>query len=108
MKTREKKRPCPVAFLDIIRNEIDLDPCATFRAAVEFTTPGLLSGKYAWYDSGFATGMITGLFVSRGVSFLRVSAHAWKNSLGLRKTGKEGSLALARQIFPQAADVYLK
>jgi hypothetical protein len=108
MKTREKKQPSPEAFLRLLQNIAAEDPKAAVRAAVEFTTPTHLSGKYAWYGSGFATGLITGLFIAENLEYQRISAASWKRSLGLSKTGKEGSLALARQLFPQAADKYLK
>ena len=112
MQTRDKKRPSPEAFLSILE-EIQTHTHAAgsnaiVRAAVEFTTPGHLSGKFAWYDSGFSTGLITGLFLCRNVTYERVSAQGWKSAMGLRRTGKEGSLALAKQIFPQAAQVFLK
>jgi hypothetical protein len=108
MKAREKKQPSPAAFLQLIQKVAAEDPSAALRAAVEFTTPTHLSGKYAWYGSGFATGLITGLFISQNLQYERVSASMWKRSLGLTKAGKEGSLALARQLFPQAAEKYLK
>jgi hypothetical protein len=108
MKAREKKQPSPAAFLQLLQNIAAEDPRAAVRAVVEFTTPTHLSGKYAWYGSGFATGLITGLFISQGIQYERVSAATWKRSLGLTKAGKEGSMALARQLFPQAAEKYLK
>lgn len=108
MKSREKKQPSPALFLELLRKVATENPAAAVRAAIEFTTPGPLSGKYAWYDSGFATGLITGLFISQDLQYQRISATAWKRSLGLTKSGKEGSLALARQLFPQSAEKYLK
>ena len=108
LKAREKKQPSPEAFLALIQQIKAEHPNAKIRATIEFTTPGPLSGKYAWYGSGFATGLITGLFLSQGIPYEKISAAGWKRSLGLIKLGKEGSLTLAKQIFPQAADVYLK
>jgi hypothetical protein len=108
MRAREKKQPSPAEFLQLLQDIAARDPSAAVRAAVEFTTPTHLSGKYAWYGSGFATGLITGLFISEKIEYHRISASSWKRSLGLRKSGKEGSLALARQLFPQAAEKYLK
>jgi hypothetical protein len=107
MKAREKKQPSPASFLQLLQSIAAQDPSADLRAVLEFTTPTHLSGKYAWYGSGFATGLITGLFTSEKLTYERISAASWKRSLGLTKAGKEGSLALARQIFPQAADLYL-
>ncbi|KAG7673231.1 hypothetical protein Ndes2437B_g01358 [Nannochloris sp. 'desiccata'] len=108
MTTREKKQPSPAAFLQLLQNIAAEDPKAAVRAAIEFTTPTHLSGKYAWYGSGFATGLITGLFIAESLEYQRISAPSWKRSLGLTRAGKEGSLALARQLFPQAAEKYLK
>lgn len=108
MKKREKKQPSPAAFLEILQRLQREHPEASLRAVLEFTTPGPLSGKYAWYGSGFATGLITGLFVAQDIPFERISAASWKRSLGLTKMGKDGSLALARQLFPHAAETYLK
>jgi len=108
MKAREKKQPSPTTFLQLLQDIAAEEPKAAVRAAVEFTTPTHLSGKYAWYGSGYATGLITGLFIAENLEYQRISAASWKRSLGLSKTGKEGSLALARQLFPQAAEKYLK
>lgn len=53
---------------------------------------------------GYSSGLLTGLLTSQGVPYQRVDAASWKRHLGLYRLGKEGSLALARQLFPQALD----
>jgi hypothetical protein len=49
--------------------------------------------------------MITGLMAAEDVPVKRVHAATWKRALGLTKTGKAGSLALARQLVPGATDL---
>ena len=110
MRTRTKKQPSAEGVLGVARAILDKEEAdgSAVRVALEFTNPTHLSGKYAWYCSGFATGLLTGVFMSKEVPFQRVPAVLWKRQMGLNKLGKEGSLALARQLFPQAADLHLK
>lgn len=54
------------------------------------------------YGMGYSFGLLTGVLTSQGIPHHRVDASVWKRGLGLFRTGKDGSLALARQLFPQA------
>ncbi len=56
------------------------------------------------YGMGFSFGLLTGLLASQGIPHHRVDASLWKRHMGLFRQGKEGSLLLARQLFPQAHD----
>ncbi len=51
---------------------------------------------------GFSFGLLQGLLTAQGIRYQRVDASAWKRHLGLFRLGKDGSLSLARQLFPQA------
>ncbi len=66
MRSRNKRRLSADGLIDIVsryvKKEVDSDSHACVRAAVEFSTPTHLSGKFAWYDSGFASGMLAGVF----------------------------------------------
>jgi hypothetical protein len=109
---RDKKHPDAVA-LDALLRTLRGDGSggagtAVVRAAVEYTTPQHLSGKHAWYGIGFASGVLGGVMVAQGLPFQRVSAGAWKRQMGLLRQGKEGSLALAAQLFPDVAKRELK
>lgn len=104
---REKKHPSPESLLALFATFVaDTDP-DTIRAVVEFGSPSHLSGKYAWYGNGFATGLFTGLLLSKGIKYCRVQPVVWKRDMGLYGQGKEGSLHLARCLFPQVADSHL-
>lgn len=109
LRARDKKQPSPEGVLTILRDitaKAELSN-EVIRATLEHTTPTHLSGKYAWYCSGFATGMLTSMFIAQGIVFEKVPATLWKKQMGLNKLGKAGSLDLARQLFPQAGG-YLK
>lgn len=108
LSRREKQQPCPQRLLELFSTIEAANGTAILRAAFEFTTPGILSGKYAWYGSGYGTGLFMGMLMSRNIPCVKVSAAAWKRQLGLTKAGKEGSLALARALFPAAATTYLR
>lgn len=51
---------------------------------------------------GFSFGLLTGILTAQGIPYRRVEASGWKRHMGLWRLGKDGSLALARQLFPQA------
>ena len=106
MRTREKKQPSPEALVELFRSLQEDD--ALVCAAVEFSTPTHLSGKFAWYDSGFASGMLCGIFHTMNLPYERVAVSSWKKDLGLIKLGKPGSLALARSLFENHRDSYLR
>ena len=112
MRSRNKRRPSADGLIDIVsryvEREVDSDSLACVRAAVEFSTPTHMSGKFAWYDSGFASGLLAGVFRAMEVPFERVPATVWKRELGLTKLGKPGSLALARYLFEGYQEKYLK
>lgn len=55
------------------------------------------------YGIGFSVGLLNGLLSAAGVPYHRVHASTWKAAVGLRRQGKEGSLALARHLLPAAA-----
>lgn len=61
-------------------------------------------GKFAWYQGGFALSTWQTMMRCFHVPLLVVRPNTWKGALGLRKLGKEGSRALALELFPQAAD----
>ena len=54
LRNREKKRPSARAIQRILQPLIEDSDIV--RIAVEFSTPTHLSGKFAWYDSGYASG----------------------------------------------------
>jgi len=106
---RKRRQVRPEGVLDVIRSieATGRSGNAAIRVALESTRPTHLSGKFAWHCSGFASGLLTGIFISHQLPYCLVSM-AWKRQMGLYRLGKEGSLALARQLFPQAADTHLK
>lgn len=113
--TREKRHPDPAAlaalfeeYTSSVTTTRDSGENSVLAAALEYTTPQHLSGKYAWYGIGFSTGALSALLVSQKIPYQRVNASAWKRQLGLYKLGKPGSMALAKQLFPMAAEKYLK
>ena len=102
MRNRNKRRPSTDGILKILRSILqDGVDARNVKAAMEFSTPTHLSGKFAWYDSGFSSGMLCGIFTSMNIEFERVPATVWKKDLGLTRQGKEGSLELARNLFKQ-------
>lgn len=105
MKSRDKKYPSPQGILSLLQTikSKELTSNTSIHAVLEFTTPTHLSGKFAWYGSGYANGLLDGLFLTQDIVSERISAKLWKKGLGLTKLGKEGSLILARQAYPQAA-----
>lgn len=106
MRSREKKRPSPKALVDLFRS---LQHESTIVCvAVESSTPTHLSGKFAWYDSGFSSGMLHGIFEALSLPSQRVPVSSWKKDLGLVKLGKPGSLALARALFRTHKEEYLR
>mmetsp|Transcript_5436 Transcript_5436/g.10688 ORF Transcript_5436/g.10688 Transcript_5436/m.10688 type:complete len:262 (-) Transcript_5436:1211-1996(-) len=111
MRSREKRRPSPEALVSFMKQHLnvsDVQSNVVARAAVEFTTPTHLSGKFAWYDSGFASGMLYGIFHAMGIPYERVPVSSWKKDFMLTKLGKPGSMALARELFAQQSDEYLR
>lgn len=106
LSKRVRKQPCPKELLDLIAGIKATYGTAEIHAVVEYTTPGILSGKYAWYGSGYATGLLTGLLHSQNITLTRISAIGWKRNLGLTNLGKEGSLMMVRNLFPQLSDHY--
>jgi len=106
MRSRVKKRPSALAMQRLLRPL--LEDAAVVRVAVEFSTPTHLSGKFAWYDSGYASGMLDGVFQTMGVTYERALVSSWKKELGLNKLGKPGSLALARELFVDQSESVLK
>ncbi len=106
MRSREKKRPSALAMRRLLKPL--LDESDIVRIAVEFSTPTHLSGKFAWYDSGYASGLLEGVFQTMGVAYERVLVSSWKKELGLYKLGKPGSLALARELFVEQREAVLK
>ena len=106
MRSRVKKRPSALAMQRLLRPL--LEDAAVVRVAVEFSTPTHLSGKFAWYDSGYASGMLDGVFQAMGVTYERALVSSWKKELGLNKLGKPGSLALARELFVDQSESMLK
>ncbi len=105
MRTREKKRPSSGALVELFRS-FQVDD-SLVRIAVESSTPTHLSGKFAWYDSGFSSGMLHGIFEALDIQSERVPVSSWKKDLGLVKLGKPGSLELARVLFEDYKDMYL-
>jgi hypothetical protein len=105
MRSRQKKRPSATELVGLFRPL--LDDADIVRVAVEFTTPTHLSGKFAWYDSGYASGTLDGVFQTMGVVYDRVPVASWKKDLGLIKLGKPGSLALAHEVFVDHKNKYL-
>ncbi|GAB4819483.1 hypothetical protein N2152v2_006529 [Parachlorella kessleri] len=112
---RSKRQPDPAALLAILQESTGAATLVgdagaagagggdlVVRAVLEHTTPQHLSGKYAWYGMGFSFGLLQGLLTAQGIRYQRVDASAWKRHLGLFRLGKDGSLSLARQLFPQA------
>jgi hypothetical protein len=107
LSKRARKQPCPRELFELIAGlKATHDSTTGIHAVLEHTTPGILSGKYAWYGSGYATGLLTGLLHSQCITLTRVSAVGWKQSLGLTKLGKEGSLLMVRTLFPQLSNQY--
>jgi hypothetical protein len=106
MRSREKKRPSALAIQRLLKPM--LNDSEIVRIAVEFSTPTHLSGKFAWYDSGYASGLLDGVFQTMGVTYERVLVSSWKRELGLYKLGKPGSLALARELFVEQHEAVLK
>jgi hypothetical protein len=108
---RDKRHP-DAAALDALLRSLAARQTASgsglVRAVVEYSTPQHLSGKHAWYGIGFSTGLFSALLASLGLPYQRVSAVAWKRQMGLFRQGKEGSRALAAQLFPDAAERYLR
>lgn len=105
LRTREKKRPSPKDLVNIFRSFQDGE--SIVRVAVESSTPTHLSGKFAWYDSGFSSGMLHGIFEALNLPSEGVPVSSWKKDLGLVKLGKAGSLELARILFKDQKEVYL-
>lgn len=105
MRAREKKRPSSGALVDLFRSFQGDD--SLVRVAVESSTPTHLSGKFAWYDSGFSSGMLHGIFEALELHSQRVPVSSWKKDLGLVNLGKPGSLELARALFRDHNDKYL-
>lgn len=110
--SRDKKQINPVVLSEVLhRIATEEGPGSSntvLGAALEHTTPQHLSGKHAWYGIGFSTGMLSGLLTAHNIPYQRVNAAVWKRQMGLFRLGKEGSLALAHQLFPAAAAVSLK
>jgi len=106
MRSREKKRPSAREIHRLLRPL--LEESDIVRVAVEFSTPTHLSGKFAWYDSGYASGTLDGVFQTLGITYARALVSSWKKDLGLVKLGKAGSLALAKDLFIDQGDEYLK
>lgn len=114
--SRNKRQPNPVGIHQILQQcleepglqsqhasrDEDGRQGTVARAVVEHTTPQHLSGKFAWYGMGFSFGLLTGILTAQGIPYRRVEASGWKRHMGLWRLGKDGSLALARQLFPQA------
>lgn len=105
MRSREKKRPSSEALVNLFRSFQDGE--SIVRVAVESSTPTHLSGKFAWYDSGFSSGMLHGIFDALGLTSERVPVSSWKKDLGLVKLGKPGSLELAKILFKEQKELYL-
>ena len=106
MRSRVKKRPSAQSIRQLLQPL--LEEADIVRVAVEFSTPTHLSGKFAWYDSGYASGMLDGVFQTMGVTYERALVSSWKKELGLNTLGKPGSLALARELFVEQRDAVLK
>ncbi|KDD76661.1 hypothetical protein H632_c145p1 [Helicosporidium sp. ATCC 50920] len=77
-------------------------PDVVRRGVLEMTAPAHMSGKHAWFTMGYAAGLLDGLFRACGLPYRRVHAATWKRDLGLFGAGKEGSMLLAKKLFPQA------
>ncbi|RMZ52445.1 hypothetical protein APUTEX25_000024 [Auxenochlorella protothecoides] len=106
LASRVKKQPCSVGLLRTLRPYADLaraDGDVVVRAALEVTTPSHISGKHAWFNIGYSTGMLDGILTSLDIPCTRIHAAIWKRQLGLFKKGKPGSMALAHQLLPAAA-----
>ena len=111
MRSREKKRPSPEALVSFMKQHLEVyntESNTIARAAVEFTTPTHLSGKFAWYDSGFASGMLYGIFHAMDIPYERAPVSSWKKDFMLTKLGKPGSMALARELFVEQSEEYLR
>jgi hypothetical protein len=54
---------------------------------------------------GFSTGALQGALLSAGFDVCTVAVKQWKKDLGLAKTDKEHSRALAARVFPDQADL---
>jgi len=100
-----KRRECdPLAIAQLVH---ELLPTLREKAAVnillEKPVPNPLNGKFAWYGSGLAYGIWSGMLAAYAIPAQEPTARRWKGDLKLNKRGKEGSRFLALQIFPQAA-----
>ena len=107
LNAREKKHPCAESLIALLATFLADTESHAIRAVVESGTPSHLSGKYAWYGNGFSTGLLTGLLLSKRIEYHRVQPVNWKRDMGLYKQGKEGSLDLARYLFPQISKTHL-
>lgn len=67
----------------------------TLEACVEQPSPSPLNGKLAWYGSGLAFGVWSGVLAAHGVRTSFVRPQEWKRAFGLEGGGKDAARAVA-------------
>ena len=67
----------------------------SLEACVEQPSPSPLNGKLAWYGSGLAFGIWSGVLAAHGVRTSFVRPQEWKRAFGLEGGGKDAARAAA-------------
>jgi hypothetical protein len=95
------------AIADLFRREVlpAVAAGAVVRIVLEQPTPNTINGKYSQFSVGFSFGVWHGVLHTLGLSLEVVSGRRWKTDLQLLNKGKQGSIELARELFPQAVDM---
>lgn len=70
------------------------------RAAIEDMGTGPFKGKLAFVKLSENKGIWRGILASHGIPFRLVWPQQWQKGIVPPKSGKEGSLAVARRLFP--------
>lgn len=60
----------------IVASEAAGEPAPVLRAVMEYSMPTHVSGKFAWFGIGFASGLLNGLLAAQGIPYHRVAGQA--------------------------------
>lgn len=69
------------------------------------------TGSKANFSMGTHLGLVLGVAGTLGIPVLQISPSAWKRTMGLTRPGKEGksqARALASQLYPEHAEMFVR